>query len=123
MYEQTSPLVAVAVPHDGVPSALRYAAHEAISGSCPLLLVHPTRNEPPQQARGVLRRAAATVELLAGPGVPVNTRMAAGGDVESVIAACPDAEQVVVHHRELLHLLFSLSHGEGGSQAGSAVTC
>ncbi len=114
--------VVVAVPHDGVDSALRFAAREGLLRGCPVRVVGPTisshRGRP-----DLLAAAVATVELLGGPGLTVDARTLPEADVEEVIADSPDGSLVVVHRSGVLRLLHAISYGVAGSQARSDVVC
>lgn len=123
MHETTSAPVAVAVPHDGVESALRFAAHEALVRGCPALVVGAEETSSLGTPPEVLRRAAASVEVLAGPGVPADVRVVPDGEVETVLADSREASLVVVHRSNVLHLLHALSYGAIGAQALTDVAC
>ncbi|MBB3043747.1 universal stress protein [Nocardioides soli] len=115
--------IAVAVPHDGVESALRYAARAALLRGRPLLVVGPATTGRGDAVPGFLRHAAEVAEVLAGPGVPVDIRLTPDERVETALAACRDAHQVVVHRSNELHLLQSLSYGPIGTKALTEVVC
>lgn len=123
MYEPGSAPVAVAVPHDGVESALWFAAREALERGCPVRAVGPAAEAGPGGIPDFLRRARADIEVLAGPGVPVDVYVDPIGDTEAVLARCRDACLVVVHRAGLLDLLHALSYGPVGAHALTDVAC
>lgn len=123
MYQPGTAPVAVAVPHDGIESALWFAAREALERGCPVRAVGSTVEGRPGEAPDFLRRARADIEVLAGPGVPVDVCVDPTGDTEAMLARCRDACLVVVHRAGLLDLLHALSYGTVGAHALTDVAC
>jgi len=101
--------VVVGIPDDDVEDALLFAAQEARRNGCGLWVVHSDHAGRSSWGEAVLDRAVARATELAGPGTPVTGRLVAGVPVEAVLAAFPDARAVVLRHRDVLHLLHTLT--------------
>jgi nucleotide-binding universal stress UspA family protein len=101
------PVVVVAHDHD-VEEALRYAAQEARRHGSALWVAYSHDTDAPTD-EAVLARAVARASELAGPGIPVAGRVVAGPPVASVLSAFPEARTAVLRHRDVLHLLRTLT--------------
>lgn len=101
--------VVVGVPDDDVEDALFFAAQEARRHDCDLWVVHSHREDESSRGEDVLARTVARATELAGPGTPVTGRLVAGRPVEAVLTSFPEAREVVLRHRDVLHLLNTLT--------------
>lgn len=100
--------VVVGVHDHDVDDALRYAVQEARRHGCGLWVVHSHEAGAPAD-EAVLGRAVARAGELAGPGLRVTGRLVAGVPVESVLVSFPESRTVVLRHRDVLHLLRTLT--------------
>ncbi|MBA2953710.1 hypothetical protein GON03_05230 [Nocardioides sp. MAH-18] len=100
--------VVVGIHDHDVDDALRYAVQEARRNGCGLWVAH-SHDAGRSVDVAVLDRAVARAGELAGPDVPVTGRHVAGVPVESVLVAFPEARTVVLRHRDVLHLLRTLT--------------
>lgn len=114
--------VVVGVPDDDVEDALRFAAQEARRSGCGLWVVHSHHAGMSTWGEAVLHRAVARAVELAGPGTPVTGQLVAGIPVEAVLAAFPQARAVVLRHRDVLHLLRTLT-SERAAEIRTPVVC
>ncbi|MBZ5736951.1 universal stress protein [Nocardioides mangrovi] len=119
MSESSFAPVDVVVPHDGIDSALHFAAREALLTGRPLRVVGPAD----LAHGGLVDRSAGVAELLAGPGVPVDTLVTPTADLGAMLATCADAALVVVHRTSMLHLMQALSAGEVDDRGFPTVAC
>ena len=113
--------VVVGVHDLDVEDALRFAAREARRHGCALWIAH-SHDAGTSADEAVLDRAVARAGELAGPGIPVAGRLVTGVPVESVLVAFPEARSVVLRHRDVLHLLRTLT-SEHAAAIHTPVVC
>lgn len=117
MDENNPDAVVVAVGHESIESALRYAVDEAARVGCGVHLVHVVQHvhdgpefvlveesDRERAGRQVIGAALERARDLAGDAVPVTCEIVSGGVVSELVAASADARMIVLEHRDLARL-------------------
>ena len=118
MTEQSSKPIVVAVGHDPIDDALRFAAGEAERAGCGLHLVHVvhrvaqgpemalvTKTDPGRAGRQVLNGALERARDLVSAEVPVTCELRVGRVVPTLVELAVSAQMIVFEHRDLSRLM------------------